>query len=116
MQYRADIDGLRAVAIVPVVLFHAGLGFHGGFVGVDIFFVISGYLLSSIVIREISENRFSFLRFYERRFRRLAPAFMAMLAATYVAFACVMLPEDFEALGRSALGAIFSCAIRRATS
>ncbi len=107
MQYRADIDGLRAVAIVPVVLFHAGLGFHGGFVGVDIFFVISGYLLSSIVIQEISEKRFSFLQFYERRFRRLAPAFMAMLAATYVAFACVMLPEDFEALGRSALGAIF---------
>jgi peptidoglycan/LPS O-acetylase OafA/YrhL len=107
MQYRADIDGLRAVAIIPVVLYHAGLGFHGGFVGVDIFFVISGYLLSSIVIQEMGEKRFSFLRFYERRFRRLAPAFMFTLAATYLAFSAVMLPEDLEALGRSALGAIY---------
>ncbi len=107
MKYRADIDGLRAVAIVPVVFFHTGLGFSGGFVGVDIFFVISGYLLSRIVIQEMEENRFSFMRFYERRFRRLAPAFIAMLVATYLTFSFIMLPEDFEALGRSALAATF---------
>lgn len=107
MQYRADIDGLRAIAVVPVVLFHAGLGFHGGFVGVDIFFVLSGYLLSSIIIQEMSEHRFSFLRFYERRFRRLAPAFVVILAVTYLAFSAIMLPEDLERLSYSALSSIF---------
>jgi len=60
MKYRSDIDGLRAVAVVPVVLFHAGLPFFGGgFVGVDVFFVISGFLISSIIFRELNENRFS---------------------------------------------------------
>ncbi|MEL7114182.1 MAG: acyltransferase family protein [Pseudomonadota bacterium] len=107
MKYRTDIDGLRALAIVPVVLYHAGLGMTGGFVGVDVFFVISGYLLSRIVIEEMQAGDFRFLAFYERRFRRLAPAFVAMLIATYIAFYLVMLPEDFEAFSRSALGAIF---------
>ncbi|MEO1153540.1 MAG: acyltransferase family protein [Pseudomonadota bacterium] len=107
MKYRADIDGLRALAIVPVVLYHAGLGMSGGFIGVDVFFVISGYLLSRIVIEEMQDARFSFLAFYERRFRRLAPAFVVMLAGTYLAFSLVMLPEDFETFSRSALGAIF---------
>ena len=65
--YRADIDGLRAIAVVAVVLFHLGLeSFSGGYVGVDIFFVISGYLITSIIVRELQENRFSIARFYER--------------------------------------------------
>ena len=68
MNYRAEIDGLRTVAVVPVILFHAGLGaFAGGYVGVDIFFVISGYLITSILITEIAAGSFSILRFYERR-------------------------------------------------
>src|SRR3954465_15398237 len=76
MDYRRDIDGLRAVAVIPVVLFHAGLSLiPGGFIGVDVFFVISGYLIGSIVISEIGEGCFSVVRFYERRARRIIPAF-----------------------------------------
>ncbi|MGA9410731.1 MAG: acyltransferase, partial [Roseobacter sp.] len=75
LTYRADVDGLRAIAILPVVLYHAGVpGVSGGFVGVDVFFVISGFLITSIVAAEISENRFSLLSFYERRARRILPA------------------------------------------
>ena len=76
MRYRADIDGLRALAVLPVVLFHAGLPFvTGGFVGVDVFFVISGYLITGILAEEYeSRGRISLLGFYERRIRRIFPA------------------------------------------
>ena len=68
MKYRAEIDGLRALAVVPVILFHAGFElFNGGFVGVDVFFVISGYLITTILIEDIENNRFSIVNFYERR-------------------------------------------------
>ena len=68
MHYRADIDGLRTVAVVPVVLFHAGLTlFGGGFVGVDVFFVISGFLITSLIASEIGERKFSIATFYQRR-------------------------------------------------
>src|SRR5690606_28354230 len=79
--YRKEIDGLRALAVIPVVLFHAGVpGLSGGFVGVDIFFVISGYLITSILLAELeSTGRVSISRFYERRARRLAPALLFML-------------------------------------
>ena len=80
MQYRRYIDGLRAVAIAPVVLFHYGFGyFTGGFVGVDIFFVISGFLITSIIVRDIETNHFSIIGFYERRIRRLLPALFVTL-------------------------------------
>ena len=73
--HRADIDGIRAVAVVPVLLFHAGFSaFPGGFVGVDVFFVISGYLITSIILEDINRDRFSVLAFYERRIRRTFPA------------------------------------------
>lgn len=83
MKYRPEIDGLRAVAVVPVILFHAGFeSFSGGFVGVDIFFVISGYLITSILIEAIENRTFSFLMFYERRARRILPAlFFVMLCS-----------------------------------
>ena len=72
MQYRREIDGLRAVAVLPVILFHAGFSvFSGGYVGVDVFFVISGYLITTILINELEEERFSIARFYERRARRI---------------------------------------------
>ena len=77
MQYRAEIDGLRALAVLPVILFHAGFEWiSGGFIGVDVFFVISGYLITTIIISEISEGRFSILYFYERRARRILPALL----------------------------------------
>lgn len=75
MQYRSEIDGLRAVAVIPVILFHAGFSwFSGGYVGVDIFFVISGYLITSILLKELSQGEFSIINFYERRARRILPA------------------------------------------
>ncbi len=101
-QYRPDIDGLRAVAVLSVVLYHAGVPFlPGGFVGVDIFFVISGYLITRIIAREIAENRFSILTFYERRTRRIFPALFAMLAASVVAASIIALPGEFEDFGNS---------------
>ncbi|MFZ0423997.1 MAG: acyltransferase, partial [Xanthobacteraceae bacterium] len=82
MNYRSEIDGLRAVAVVPVILFHGGFQlFSGGFVGVDIFFVISGYLITSVIIAEEKAGEFSLISFYERRARRILPAlFFVMLA------------------------------------
>ena len=75
MKYRAEIDGLRALAVVPVILFHAGFEFfRGGFVGVDVFFVISGYLITTILVEDIENKRFSIANFYERRARRILPA------------------------------------------
>lgn len=81
MNYRREIDGLRAVAILPVVFFHAGFSaFAGGFVGVDVFFVVSGYLITSLITLEKQEARFTILKFYERRIRRIWPALFAMMA------------------------------------
>ncbi len=97
MQYRKEIDGLRAVAVLPVILFHAGFSaFPGGYVGVDVFFVISGYLITRILIDEVNGGTFSVLRFYERRARRILPALFAVLAAC-IPFAWMwLLPEQLE--------------------
>nr|MBA4771137.1 acyltransferase [Sphingobium sp.] len=104
--YRRDIDGLRALAILPVLLFHAHVpGFSGGYVGVDIFFVISGFLITGIIAREVDEGRFSLLRFYERRFRRIVPALSVMMLAVLAAAAWLYLPGDLEGVPRSALAA-----------
>ena len=103
--YRPDIDGLRAVAIVPVVLFHLGVaGFAGGYVGVDVFFVISGYLISSIILPEVRQGTFSFAYFYERRTRRLFPALFTVLAATTCAAVVLLLPSDLYSYGSSLVG------------
>src|SRR5215831_1020589 len=83
--YREDIDWLRAIAVLSVVAFHFEMpGIHGGFVGVDIFFVISGYLITGIIQTEVKEGTFSFARFYERRVRRLLPALYAMVALSAI--------------------------------
>lgn len=102
MNYRADIDGLRALAVVPVVLFHAGLPwFEGGYIGVDIFFVISGFLITSLIIDDLERNRFSFWDFYERRARRILPAlFFVVLCSTPFAW-LLMVPDQFQAFSRS---------------
>ena len=102
MKYRAEIDGLRALAVLPVIFFHAGFSlFEGGFVGVDIFFVISGYLITSIIISEIVEERFTILNFYERRARRILPALFFVMAVC-VPFAWFWLaPNDLKSFGGS---------------
>lgn len=102
MQYRPEIDGLRAVAVIPVVLFHAGVQvFSGGYIGVDVFFVISGYLISGIILSELSTGTFSFLRFYERRARRLLPAlYLTLIVATPLAWLW-LLPRDLQDFSQS---------------
>ena len=100
--YRRDIDGLRAVAVIAVVLFHFGVpGFSGGFVGVDVFFVISGYLITSIIWRQREAGRFSFVEFWARRARRILPALFVLLAAVLAVGWFLMAPKDYEELGRS---------------
>jgi peptidoglycan/LPS O-acetylase OafA/YrhL len=105
--YRRDIDGLRAVAVLPVVLFHADVsGISGGFVGVDVFFVISGFLITSIIHREISNGTFSIIRFYERRARRLLPALFTVIVATLAASYYFFMPIEFEDAAKSALATV----------
>ena len=108
MHYRPEIDGLRAVAVVPVILFHAGFGVvSGGYVGVDVFFVISGYLITTIIVTELAEGRFSIRRFYERRARRILPAlFLVMLCC--VPFAWMwMLPSQFQDFSKALVAVSF---------
>lgn len=100
--YRPEIDGLRAVAVVAVVLFHAGLGCPGGFVGVDVFFVISGFLISSLIWKELDSGSFSFGRFWERRARRIVPAMVVVTIAVLCAGWFFLLPLDLRSLGRAA--------------
>lgn len=100
LKYRAEIDGLRAVAVVSVILFHAGFErFSGGYLGVDIFFVISGYLISSIIFTEMDSNTFSLFRFYVRRIKRIVPLVLFVMLVFFVVFWKVMLPWDFENYG-----------------
>ena len=102
MQYRREIDGLRAVAVIAVILFHAGFAvFSGGFVGVDVFFVISGYLITGIIATELKQGEFNLFRFYERRARRILPALFFVMACC-IPFAWVwMLPEQFQGFSQS---------------
>jgi len=103
LKYRPDIDGLRALAVLPVVLFHADIpGFSGGFVGVDIFFVISGFLITSLLLTELQDNTFSLRRFYIRRARRLFPALVAMVAVTLLAGFFLLLPQALSETARAA--------------
>lgn len=104
MKYRAEIDGLRALAVVPVILFHAGFEtFSGGFVGVDVFFVISGYLITTIILDDLEKGSFSLIEFYERRARRILPALSLVMFISYIAFWVIMDPSSFEGFSRSLL-------------
>lgn len=86
IRYRPEIDGLRALAIIPVLLFHLDLGWiRGGFLGVDVFFVVSGYLICSIILTEYDAGTFTFAHFWLRRVRRIMPVLLAMVTATLVA-------------------------------
>lgn len=110
LKYRADIDGLRAVAVLLVLAYHVGIyRLRGGFVGVDVFFVISGFLIGSIIWSDLDASRFSLLAFYERRVRRIFPALVVVLIGTSVLAYEFLLPSELVAYGKSLLAATFSC-------
>lgn len=110
MVYRQEIDGLRALAVIPVILYHAGLDvFSGGFVGVDIFFVISGYLITSIILAEMESGVFTLSGFYERRMRRILPALFFVLLVSLPFAWFWLLPHEIKDFGRSIMAvALFS--------
>lgn len=105
MKYRSEIDGMRAIAVVPVVLFHAGFEtFSGGFVGVDVFFVISGYLITALILADIEKDQFSLFDFYERRARRILPALVVVCAVSSIFAVALMLPHQLIQFGQTLIG------------
>lgn len=109
MRYRPEIDGLRALAVLPVLLFHAGFSWAaGGFVGVDIFFVISGFLITGIILEDLRAGKFSIANFYERRARRILPALFAVCLATIPFAWAWMLPQEFTSYARSLVASVLS--------
>lgn len=100
MNHLPHIDGLRALAIIPVVAYHADVAaFSGGFTGVDIFFVISGFLITRIIVEELRRDRFSLLEFYKRRALRILPAYVVLILAVIAAAYFLMLPSEARRLG-----------------
>src|SRR5262249_670713 len=100
-EYRSDVDGLRAVAVLGVIAFHAAPRLApGGFAGVDIFFVISGFLISGIIMRSLNRGSFSLLEFYSRRIRRIFPALIFVLLAVWAVGWIVLLPDEDQLLGK----------------
>ena len=111
MGYRPEIDGLRAVAVIPVILFHLGCGWiAGGYVGVDVFFVISGFLITSIVTSDLEAGTFTLREFWARRIRRILPTLIVVMAASLTMGALVATPNDRADLGKQALAALLSVA------
>jgi len=109
--YRPEIDGLRAIAIIPVVLFHIGCPwFQGGYLGVDVFFVISGFLITSLIIKDHDRGQFEFMRFWLRRIRRIFPALVVMLVLTSLAGKFLFAGSDLYSLGTTGLAALLSFA------
>jgi peptidoglycan/LPS O-acetylase OafA/YrhL len=108
MQYRREIDGIRSLAVLPVILFHAGFEqFRGGFVGVDVFFVISGYLITGILLAELESGRFSIAGFYERRARRILPALFVVILACLPFAWLWMTPGQIGDFGKSVVAVVF---------
>ncbi len=104
-KYRPDVDGLRAIAILAVLLFHAFPSiFPGGFIGVDIFFVISGFLISSIIVSDLNADTFSFSGFYKRRIRRIFPALITVMLSTAIFGYFSLLPDELQRLGKHIMG------------
>ena len=107
LSYRPDIDGLRAIAVLPVMLFHAGIDmFSGGYVGVDVFFVISGFLITSIIYKEVIKGDFSYLRFYERRARRIFPALYFVVLISIIPAWFLLIPDDFMDFTDNIIGVV----------
>ena len=108
LKYNPAIDGLRTIAILPVIIFHLNNNWlPGGFLGVDVFFVISGFLISSIIVREFKNSTFSYSNFYERRIKRIIPAYLFMLVIVTGLCAIIMLPYDFKKFGFSIFSSLF---------
>ena len=117
IKYRGEIDGLRAIAVFSVIIYHAKFFFNlnnenfqflsGGFFGVDIFFVISGFLITNFILSKIEDKKFSYLNFYERRLRRLLPALFFILLVSILAGWFLMMPHQFEKLSGSILSLLF---------
>lgn len=106
--YRPDIDGLRAFAVLAVVGYHAFPAIlPGGFIGVDVFFVISGYLISGIILKELQQGTFRLWNFYQRRILRIFPALIIVLAAALVLGWFILFPDEYRALGKHAFGGAF---------
>jgi peptidoglycan/LPS O-acetylase OafA/YrhL len=108
LSYRRDIDGLRAIAVLLVVLFHIRTRVIGGYIGVDVFFVISGYLISSTILSEMAVGKFSIVNFYERRIRRIFPALLIMMLVTTALAYHYLAPMEMESYAKSLLAALFS--------
>src|ERR1035437_1667180 len=110
LHYRPDIDGLRAVAILLVIFFHAlPETLPSGFVGVDIFFVISGYLITGILLKDLAVGHFSYLHFYARRFRRIIPALIVVLASVLLIGWFLLMSEEYSNVARNIVaGATFT--------
>jgi len=107
VKYRPDIDGLRAIAVLAVIVYHAFPGkMPGGFIGVDIFFVISGYLISSIIFGNLEKNSFSYKGFYIRRIKRIFPALILILAVTFLFGWTVLFPHEFEQIGKHVVSGV----------
>jgi len=112
--YRPEIDGLRAIAVTSVIVYHAEMiifgrdWLQGGFIGVDIFFVISGYLISKIILTELADTgKFSFLTFYERRARRIMPMLLTVMLVSIPFAFKYLLPDDFVEYSQSILSSLF---------
>jgi peptidoglycan/LPS O-acetylase OafA/YrhL len=110
VRYRKEIDGLRTIAVLPVIFFHAHFaGFTGGFVGVDVFFVISGYLITGIISNDLAEGKFSFLNFYERRIRRILPLLYTVAFATFIGALFILFPWELENFSKSLAALLLFC-------
>ena len=105
--YRPEIDGLRALAVLPVIFFHAGIeAFNGGYVGVDIFFVVSGYLITSVILKDIEREKFSITYFYQRRARRILPALITTIALSLPIAVILLPPSDLENFAKSIISSL----------
>ena len=108
IKYRPEIDGLRALAVLPVILFHAGFNsFSGGFIGVDVFFVISGYLITTIIFIELNNNTFSLTKFYERRARRILPALIFVILVSSILSFIFLIPSELASYFKSVVATLF---------
>ena len=106
LNYKPEIDCLRAIAVLLIILFHFEIFIiSGGFIGVDIFFVISGYLITNLVIKDIINNKFSLIEFYTRRIRRIIPALYSSIFVTIIFCYFILSPDHFNRLGKSGISA-----------